>query len=75
MYIYYLFMTMHDVLYSLEVLWYIRSYKGSLKQNLSIDGHDTRNKMNFHVDFCNALYFRKVWLIWRSNGITECQKV
>ena len=62
---------MHNVLYSLEVLCYVKICKG----NLSIQGHNMRSKMNFHVDFCNTLYFRKVWLIWGSNLITECRKV
>ena len=42
-------------LYILEVLCYTERYKGSLKQNLSIHGHNTRSKLNLHVEFCNTV--------------------
>ena len=45
--------------YILEVLCYIKSYKGNLKQNQSINGHNTRSKLNFHVEFCNTVLFQK----------------
>ena len=46
-------------LYILEVLYYKKRYKGSLKQNVSIQGHNTRSKLNFHVEFCNTVLFHK----------------
>jgi len=52
-------------LYILEVLCYIKRYKGNLKQNLSNHGHNTRSKLNFHVQFCNTVLFQKsVVSIW-----------
>ena len=42
-------------LYILEVLCYTERYKGSLKQNLSIHGHNTRSKLNFHMEYCNIV--------------------
>ena len=41
------------------MLCYIKSYKGNLKQNLSIHGHNTRSKLNFCVQFCNTVLFQK----------------
>ena len=38
---------------------YIERYKANLKQNLSIHGHSTRSKLNFHVQFCNTVLFQK----------------
>ena len=38
---------------------YIKRYKGNLKQNLSIHGHNMRSKLNFHVQFCNTVLFQK----------------
>jgi hypothetical protein len=46
-------------LYILEVLDYIKRYKRSLKQNVSIQGHNTCSKLNFHVEFCNTVLFQK----------------
>jgi hypothetical protein len=36
-----------------------KTYKGSLKQNLSIHGHNTRCQLNFHVEFWNTVLFQK----------------
>jgi len=55
---------MYNILYILEVSCYMNRCKGCLKQNSSIHGHNTRSKLNFRVEFCNTLYFRKVCLIW-----------
>ena len=46
-------------LYILEVLYYRKRYKGSLKQNVSIQGHNTWSKLNFHSEFCNTVLFQK----------------
>jgi hypothetical protein len=43
----------------LEVLCYIKRYKGNLKQNLSIHGQNTRSTLYFHVEFHNTLLFQK----------------
>jgi len=36
-----------------------KRYKGSLKQNFSIHGHNMRSKLNFHVEFCNTLLYQE----------------
>ena len=38
---------------------YIKRYKGNLKQNLTIHGHNTKSKLNFHVQFCNTVLFQE----------------
>ena len=44
-------------IYILNVLGYIKRFKGNLKQNLIFHVHNTRNKLNFHVQFCNRVLF------------------
>jgi hypothetical protein len=46
-------------LYILEVLCYIKKYKGDLKQNLVIHGHNTKRKLDLHTYFCNTVIFQK----------------
>jgi hypothetical protein len=46
-------------LYVLEVLCFIKKYKGSLKQNFLIHEHNTRSKYDLHTEFCNTPLFRK----------------
>jgi hypothetical protein len=43
----------------LEELCYINSYKGNLKQNITIHGHNTRSKLNFHVQLCSSFITKK----------------
>ena len=43
----------------LEVMCYIKLYKGGVKRNVSIDGYNMRNKLNFHVEFCSTILFQK----------------
>jgi hypothetical protein len=47
-------------LYTLVVLCYIKQYKGNLKQNLVIHGHNTRSKLDSHTYFCNTALFQKI---------------
>jgi len=32
-----------------------KMYKGNLKQRKTINGHNTRDKFNFHVQICNTV--------------------
>ena len=45
-------------LYILEVLRYIKRYKGSLKHDVSIQSHNTQSKLTFHVELCNTVLFQ-----------------
>ena len=45
-------------LYILEMLCYLKRYKGNLEQNKFLHGHNTRSKLNFHVEFCNTVLFQ-----------------
>jgi len=46
-------------LYVLEVLCFIKKYKGSLKQNCMIHEHNTRNNYDLHTEFCNTSSYQK----------------
>ena len=41
------------------ILLILKRYKGNLKQNITIHGHNTRSKLNLHVQFCNTVLFQK----------------
>jgi len=45
-------------LYILEVLWFIKKYKGNLKQNFGIHGHNTRNKFDKHTWYCSTVLYQ-----------------
>ena len=47
------------LLYVLEVLCFIKKYKGSLKQNYMIHEHNTRNKYDHHTEFCNTSSYQR----------------
>jgi len=40
------------------MLCYLKRYKGNLEQNKFLHGHNTRSKLNFHVEFCNTVLFQ-----------------
>jgi len=46
-------------LYVLEVLCFVKKYKGNLKQNFVIHEHNMRSKYNPHTQFCNTSLFQK----------------
>jgi hypothetical protein len=46
-------------IYILGVMCFIKRYEGSMNQNLLIHGHNTRSKLNFHVEFCITVLFQK----------------
>ena len=46
-------------LYVLEVLCFIKKYKGSLMQNYMIHEHNTRSKYDLHTEFCNTSLYQK----------------
>jgi hypothetical protein len=46
-------------LYVLEVLCFIKKYKGSFKQNFVINERNTTSKYDLHTQFCNTPLFQK----------------
>jgi len=46
-------------LYVLEVLCFIKKYKGSLMQNYMIHEHNTKSKNDLHTEFCNTSLYQK----------------
>jgi len=46
-------------LHVLEVLCFIKKYKGSLKQNYMIHEHNTSSKYDLHTEFCNTSSYQK----------------
>jgi len=46
-------------LYISEVLFYIKRYKGNLKQNLFSHGHNKTRKLYFRVEIHNTVLFQK----------------
>jgi len=46
-------------LYILEVLCFVKKYKGNLRQNFVIHEHNTRSKYDLHAQFCNTSLFQK----------------
>jgi hypothetical protein len=47
------------LLYILEVLCFIKKYKGSLKQNFAIHEYNTRSKYDLHTQLCSTSQFKK----------------
>ena len=46
-------------LYVLEVLCYIKKYRGSIKENSVIHEHKTRRKNDLHIQPCRTSSFQK----------------
>ena len=46
-------------LYVLEVLCYVKKYKGNLMQNVVIHEHNMGSKYDLHTQFCNTSLFQK----------------
>ena len=46
-------------LYVLEVLCYIKKYKGSIRENSVIHEHNTRRKNDLHIQSCRTSSFQK----------------
>jgi len=46
-------------LYILEVLCFIKKYKGNLKQNYVIHEHNMRSKYDLHTQSCNTSLLQK----------------
>jgi hypothetical protein len=46
-------------LWVLEVVCFIKKYKGNLKHNFAIHEHNTRSKYDLHTQFCNTSLFQK----------------
>ena len=46
-------------LYVLEVLCFVKKYKGNLNQNFVIHEYNTRSKYNLHTQFFNTTLFQK----------------
>jgi hypothetical protein len=40
-------------LYILEIVCFIKRYKGSLEQNVQVHNYNTRTKMDLHVQYCS----------------------
>jgi hypothetical protein len=47
-------------LYVLEVLCYVRKYCRSISENSTIYNHNTRRKIDLHIQSCRAASFQKV---------------
>ena len=46
-------------LYLLEVLCYMKKYRGSISENLEIHEHNTRRKIDLHIQSCRTSPFQK----------------
>jgi hypothetical protein len=46
-------------LYVLEVVCFIKKYKGNSEHNFAIHEHNTRGKYDLHTQFCNTPLFQK----------------
>jgi hypothetical protein len=46
-------------LYILEMLCFLKKYKGDMKHNSEIHGHNTRRKQDLHVQQCNTTLYQK----------------
>jgi hypothetical protein len=46
-------------LYILEVICFIKKCKESLEHNIHVHTHNTRRKLDLHVQYCNTALFRK----------------
>jgi hypothetical protein len=44
--------------YIFELVCYIKSHFGKLDQNIAVHNHNTRQKLNFHVQFCRTNVFK-----------------
>jgi len=51
-------------MYILEVLCFIKKYKGDLKQNCEIHEHNTRSKFDLHTQSRNTSLLQKVCYTW-----------
>ena len=47
---------------SLYVLFFVKKYKGNLKQNFVIQEHNMRSKYDLHTQLCNTTLFQKIVL-------------
>jgi hypothetical protein len=46
-------------LYVLQVLCFVKKYKGNLKQNFEIHEHNMKSKCDLHTKFCSTTLFQK----------------
>jgi hypothetical protein len=46
-------------LYILEVICFIKKYKEPLEDNIRVHTHNTRRKLDLHVQYCNTVLFKK----------------
>jgi hypothetical protein len=46
-------------LYVLEVLCYVKKYRGGISENAVIHEHDTRRKTDLHIQSCKTSLFQK----------------
>ena len=46
-------------LYVLEVLCYMKKYRGNILENSVIHDHNTRRKIDFHIQACRTSLFQK----------------
>ena len=46
-------------LYVLEVLCYMKKYRGSILENLVTHDHNTQRKIDFHIQACRTSSFQK----------------
>jgi hypothetical protein len=46
-------------LYVLEVVCFVKKYKGNLKHNFAIHEHNTRSKYDLHTQICSKSLFQK----------------
>jgi len=47
-------------LYVLELLCYMKKYRGNILENSLIHDHNTRRKTDFHIQALEQLHFKKV---------------
>jgi hypothetical protein len=61
-----------------EIVYFIKEYKGNLKQNLVMPDHNARRKYDLHSHFCNTALFQKsvlnmgIELYSPSHSFTVC---
>ena len=66
---------METSLYVLEVLCFIKKYRGNLKQNFMIHDHNMISKYNLHTQFCNTTLFKKSVLNMGVSCISTCLQI
>jgi hypothetical protein len=59
-------------IYVLEVLCYIKKYKGDLKHNCEIHEYNTRSKYDLHTHLAIHLYSKTVCYIWLLDCTNIC---